>query len=39
MLLRCQYNGGRIVMLQRMSLRREKGHVRRSEVVSLLEGE
>ena len=35
-----QFNGGRMVMLRKMSLEwREKGHVRGSEVVSLMEGE
>ena len=35
-----QFNGGTMVMLRKMSLEwREKGHVRGSEVVSLMEGE
>ena len=35
-----QFNGGRMVMLRVTSLEwREKGHVRGSEVVSLMEGE
>ena len=35
-----QFNGGRMVMLRKMSFEwREKGHVRGSGVVSLMEGE